>query len=513
MKKMSLLFSSMVVAVCISLYSCGSGDDTAPTVTKVTAASGSAITTTQKITLTFSKTMDTSTLALTGTMAADSNGGTWSKGTVDNDTLVIAPKTKWDGSQIGTLTVAAKDPSGKPITAEDLSYGIKVTFTNFKAASVVIGQADFAGLDSNQGDVAAANTVSSPYGMPSYVDGALFLGDYSNSRTLKFNSIPTTNNKAADAVLGQANFTTIVSGTAANELGYPEGSAVADGKLFVLDYDNSRILIYNTIPTTNQPTANVVVGQTGFGLSDTGTTSQLMDYPEGMYVAGGKLIVTDSSNNRVLIWNTIPTTNGKAADVVLGQADFTHNTDNDDNQDGTSDMNPTARTLDYPDGVWSDGTKLVVSDGDNNRVLIWNKFPTTNFVKADVVLGQADFTHNAANDDNQDSSSDANPSARTFSFPYFGVYSNGTQLIITDEGNSRTLIWNTFPTTNFAKADIVLGQGDFSHGTSNDANQDNTDDGMASAKTQAYPSGVLLVGDKLIVTDENNSRYLIYQGE
>ena len=38
---------------------------------------------------------------------------------------------------------------------------------------------------------------------------------------------------------------------------------------------------------------------------------------------GSKLLVCDKDNNRVLIWNTVPTTNGQPADVVVGQTDFT----------------------------------------------------------------------------------------------------------------------------------------------------------------------------------------------
>ena len=65
--------------------------------------------------------------------------------------------------------------------------------------------------------------------------------------------------------------------------------------------------------------------------------------------------------------------------MVLGQNSFTNCIANDDDQDGADDGVPTARTLASPTGVWSDGTRLVVADKSNNRVLIWNSFPTTNF--------------------------------------------------------------------------------------------------------------------------------------
>jgi hypothetical protein len=40
-------------------------------------------------------------------------------------------------------------------------------------------------------------------------------------------------------------------------------------------------------------------------------------------VAGGKIYVGDAGNNRVLVYNTIPTTNGSFADMVIGQPNFT----------------------------------------------------------------------------------------------------------------------------------------------------------------------------------------------
>ncbi len=45
--------------------------------------------------------------------------------------------------------------------------------------------------------------------------------------------------------------------------------------------------------------------------------------PQGVWIQGSKLFVADTQNNRVLIWNTIPTQNNQPADVVLGQPDFT----------------------------------------------------------------------------------------------------------------------------------------------------------------------------------------------
>jgi hypothetical protein len=382
-----------------------------------------------------------------------------------------------------------------------------LSFSNFQKASVVIGQANFNGNSANQGGVVAANAINQPYGKPVVNNGILYVPDLYNNRVLGFNTVPTSNNASADFVLGQPDFGTNGYGNAANQMYYPMTVTTANGKLLVNDYDNSRILIWNSAPTTSNQPADVVVGQTGFGVSNSSCTQTGLSYPYSISTGGGKLIVADSINNRVMIWNTIPTTNGAPADVVLGQSDFTHNMYNDDNQDG-SPGSPTARTLNFPVDVWSDGTKLIVADYNNNRVLIWNNIPHANFIPADVVLGQSDFSHNAANDDNQDGSWDS-PTARTLYFPY-SIDSNGTQLFVADYYNSRVLIWNTFPTANFTRADGVLGQSDFTHIAANDDNQDGSTDGP-TARTLAYPQSVYVFETKLFIGDNSNSRFLIFK--
>jgi len=385
-----------------------------------------------------------------------------------------------------------------------------VTLSNFQNASVVIGQPDFVSMAVNQGGAAGANTIDDPYGNPLFHNGILYIPDYGNNRVLGFNGVPASNNASADFVLGQPDFTTTTPNKGANQMYGPETVKGYNGKVFVNEYTNNRVLIWNSVPTTTAQPADVVVGQTGFGLSVADCSQTGINGPESIETVGGKLIVADSQNNRVLIWNTIPTTHGAPADVVLGQGDFTHNASNDNNQDGTADAAPTARTLDYPTGIWSDGTRLIVVDSDNHRILIWNTFPTASFTPADVVLGQANFTNNTENDDNQDGIADAAPTARTLDYPYF-LGSNGTQLFVTDSDNNRVLIWNNIPTANFTPANGVLGQGDFTHNTRNDDNQDGTTDVAPTARTLYYPSGIHVFGKSLILTDNSNNRYLIFR--
>ena len=51
----------------------------------------------------------------------------------------------------------------------------------------------------------------------------------------------------------------------------------------------------------------------------------------------------------------------------------------------------TQNGMNLPLAVASDGVHVAVADTANNRVLIWNKIPTTTNQNADIVLGQPDF--------------------------------------------------------------------------------------------------------------------------
>jgi hypothetical protein len=405
--------------------------------------------------------------------------------TLDNRANTVTARAVNDKSTTGTATITLQYPF--------------VSLTTFQNASVVIGQPDFISNLDNQGGSAGANTIGTVWGNALVYNGVLYLPDFTNHRVLGFNSVPTTNNASADFVLGQPDFTTTTAGNAADEMNGPQTVKVDNGRMLIDEYNNHRVLIWNTVPTSTQVSADVVVGQTGFGLSVSACTQSGLDIPESIETVDGKLIVTDTGNNRVLIWNAIPTSNGAPADIVLGQNSFTNEEPNDDDQDGSADANPTARTLNGPSGAWSDGTRLIVADTDNNRVLIWNTFPTSNFTPADVVLGQSDMVSNAQGLSDKDMRD-----------PYH-MTSNGNQLFVCDGGNNRVLIWDSIPTTNYAPADTVLGQSDFVHGTSNDDDQDNVDDGQPSARTLYWPEGVYAYEDKLIVTDGDNHRYLIFE--
>jgi hypothetical protein len=171
--------------------------------------------------------------------------------------------------------------------------------------------------------------------------------------------------------------------------------------------------------------------------------------PRGVWLVQNKLMVSDTGQNRVFIWNKLPQSLHQEPDVVLGQG---LTTDTERNAGGQA----SACSLMYPSGIWSDGQRLVVADAWNHRVLVWHSFPTQNGQPADVVIGQPDFASNLPNVKGVG----ARPSAQSLNWCY-GVFSDGTHLWIADTGNRRVLYFDIIPTENFAKADAVIGKPTF----------------------------------------------------
>src|SRR5260221_542995 len=234
-------------------------------------------------------------------------------------------------------------------------------------ASVVIGQPDFTSSSSNQGSsIPAANTLSSVI-VGIDTDGTrLYVSDASNNRVLIYNHLPTTNNASADIVLGQVDMTHNTAnqgGTAsASTLNAPRGLFANNGKLFVVDLSNNRVLIWNTLPTSNDQPADVVVGQPDFSTTSPSATASNFHGAFNLFVYQGKLLVAESTNRRILIFNSIPTTNGASVDLVICHMDCSTRTFSP--VSATSVSNAIRFAIEI-------NNKLYVADSDNARVLIY----------------------------------------------------------------------------------------------------------------------------------------------
>ena len=366
-------------------------------------------------------------------------------------------------------------------------------------ADYVLGQGGvFNTNTANKGGI-SANSLYMPYSV--YSDGTrVYVADNSNHRVLIYNGVPGEAgwDSTADYVLGQGDdFSTNTAnkgGISSNSI-YMPSSVYSDGsRVYVADCYNHRVLIYSGVPGEVgwDSTADYVLGQnndftTGIA-NNSGINAGNLNLPWHLDVFGNKLLVADEKFNRVLIWNSMPSGDNTDSDVVLGQADHLVGSANR----GLS--SPTAGTLYSPSSVWTDGNKVLVSEFNNHRVLIWTEFPTTNGEDANLVLGQSLMTTRTSNNGGRSASSLYYPTQ---------VYSDGTRVYVADNTNHRVLIWNEFPTTNKESADLVIGQPNFSSGTANNT-------GLVVGARLNRPYAVWSDGTKLIVGDYNNHRVLIW---
>ena len=165
----------------------------------------------------------------------------------------------------------------------------------------------------------------------------LVVADSDNNRILIWKSIPTQNGQPADIVLGQKDFTTVKVPTVdAQSFRAPQGVWIQGTRLFVADTGNNRVMVWNNIPTSNNVAADYVLGVPNFTTAPqpdltkntVPAAANNMASPVSVTSDGTRLFVTDLGNNRVLIWNTIPTTTQSPADIAIGQTDLNSSIDN-----------------------------------------------------------------------------------------------------------------------------------------------------------------------------------------
>jgi hypothetical protein len=123
------------------------------------------------------------------------------------------------------------------------------------------------------------------------------------------------------------------------------------------------------VPRTGDQAPDVVLGQSGPSLVEPnrggGCSAGSMYWPFGIAVAGGRLAVADTADNRILLWDEAPI-DGRAADHVLAQPTFAAN--------GENRWSSVQRdTLCWPYGICLHGDRLAVADSGNNRVVIWGR--------------------------------------------------------------------------------------------------------------------------------------------
>ena len=220
------------------------------------------------------------------------------------------------------------------------------------------------------------------------------------------------------------------------------------------------------------------------------------------------LVVTDTENDRILIWNNFPLVSGKAADLYI---------------DGGSDNLSVSKTsFHWPWGIWTDGNKMAVTSTQGGGILIWNTFPTTDNQAADILLtggGDLGTPRHITSDGNclivgdHNAKVDGRPEKGTFFWKTFPTADEQTyDFFMTDpvEGQGlvgpwlrgdftadgklilvgQTLhIWNSFPENQLDEPDLSIDDYNFGPG-----------DWV----------GVAVAGNRVYISSGNNNRIVVY---
>ena len=305
----------------------------------------------------------------------------------------------------------------------------------------------------------------------------MLVADSYNNRVVIFES-PFNAEESATTVLGQPDFTASAQATTASGLAGPI-KAVTDGQgnIWVSDVRNNRVLRYGP-PFTNGMAANLTLGQMDFTTGGNSTSMSGLALPHGLvFDKRGNLWVADSYNARVLEFSP-PFTTGMAASLVLGQSPFIT---------GVCSGNTSASSLCWPTDLTFDADgNLWIADYEN-RVLEF-KPPFVTEQSASIVLGQKDFTSRVQG-----------AGAVGLSIPSCVAFDKDGNLWLSDSGNWRVLEFST-PFSNGQAANVVLGYPDFS-ATINNILQ----------SSLSTPLGLILDdAGNLFVVDSGDSRVLVF---
>ena len=217
-------------------------------------------------------------------------------------------------------------------------------------ADLVLGQPDF--TTSNVGTGPSQMRV--PWGLWSDGVHVLVRGGFLTSRIWSWTSFPTANAAPAAAVLAGG------LGANASEFRGIGGITSDATRMVVADPGNHRVLIWNAIPATTGQPADIVLGQPDFATVTAGTGAARMSAPTGVLIVDGALLVADSGNDRVLVFDPIPNASGQAASQVLGQSSTAS---------AVLDQPPSDRTMNEPTDLAFDGRHLFLADRTNRRIL------------------------------------------------------------------------------------------------------------------------------------------------
>ena len=310
-------------------------------------------------------------------------------------------------------------------------------------------------------------------------------------------------------VLGQPNANTKTAGLAANHVARRLGVAVdeVNQRLFVSDGSNNRILIFDISPDriATGMDASIVLGQKDFRSQEAGLNARRLSRPGSLAFSptGERLFVSDSGNNRVLVFDVAPDRlqTFAAAIDVMGQPDF-------ETASPRTDMRGFATGgLAYDDRTARLFIAEQVSRIEHMRIAVYDVGPSASLRAAEplAILGKPGF-----------GAYDPIVSREQSVWPRLGSASidSERQLLVATEGypgGNRAIIWDISPErlrTGMPAVEVVghlddEGHTDFERRAAND---------RATPKN-IYPRDVVLdpIDHRLFAIDQYNNRVVVWQ--
>lgn len=325
-------------------------------------------------------------------------------------------------------------------------------------------------------------------------DEVLVVADSGNHRVLIWHGLPASDHASADVVLGQPDF----HSEGPKLLHLPTGVWVDGPRLYVADAWHHRVLVWEEVPTMSSTPPDFCLGQAdlqGVDVNRGGSCGpDTLYWPYGVNVVGERLYVSDTGNRRVLWWTVRPGA-GDLPDGVLGQPDFTSNSEN-------RGVGPGPQAYRWPHGVAGDDGVLLVADAGNQRVLLLPPHPESD-AAATGVLGQKDLESTLE-------SQYSKQSAQSLRFPY-AVARAGKLTAVADTANNRVLLyenWDFNSGTIQPAAVLSLGQDDL---TGNGENRWKA----VTRDSLCWPYGLHLSQQpdgtyRLAVADSGNNRVMLW---
>ncbi len=271
----------------------------------------------------------------------------------------------------------------------------------------------------------------------------------------------------------------------------PRGVALRDGRLAVCDSGNHRVLVWQVPYDRASPAAEIVLGQADFTCEGPAAAGRGPEngfhLPTGILFVDGRLVVADAWHHRILVWRGVPDASDTPPDYAIGQADLSATLPNRGGGPGLD-------TLYWPYGIGWIAGRFYVADTGNRRILVWDGFPDADR-PADACFGQP-----APDAREENRGGPVGPCSFRWPHDFAG---NDEWLFVADAGNHRILGWRGHPDRD-RPADVVLGQP-----TMEEA-REFPYDAQGPCRLR-FPYGIALWHMWLAVADTANNRILFWK--